>query len=192
MPFGYGRAVNDFPTSTFGATHPDRDRGPRRVLTRRIAYGVSYLLLTGVVASAVLDGTSEIDVWGVSTDRVRASGGGYELEVRYPTVTRPALATPFDIVVRRESGFVGPVDVALDPDWLAMWDFQALYPEPSSQVATPTEVIMTFDPPDGDELRIFLDARIQPAQQSGRDGFVALVDQSRTVAIVTFNTAVRP
>jgi hypothetical protein len=185
--------VPEYPTETGGVVHPERDEGPRRVLVRRIAYGVTSLLLAALVVSAVVDATTEIDVWGVADDRARAIGDGYVLEVEYPTVTRPALATPFAIVVRHPGGFDGPVDLAISSEWLEMWDFQALYPDPSGVVGGAERVVMTFEPPEGDVLRVFLDARIQPSQQSGRNGKVALLDElGAVVASVEFHTRVMP
>lgn len=181
-----------FPTETLGATHPERDDGPRRFRNHRLTIAAFRLFLVLLVGSAVLDTATEVDVWGPSTDTVRASGGGYELSVRYPTVSRPALATPFDIVVRREGGFNGPVDIAIDPNWFEMWDFQALNPSPSEETAEPTRLIWTFEPPDGEVLRIFFDGRIQPAEQSGRGGYVAVLDDGVAVAQVTFTSAIRP
>ena len=183
----------EYPTRTTDVVHPDDPRSQRRVRVRRLAYGTTSLLLTALILSAVVDAATEIDVWGVADDRVTATGDGYELDVEYPTVTRPALATPFSIVVRHDGGFDGPVDLAIAGEWLEMWDFQALYPEPSEMTGDPERVVMSFDPPDGDVLRIFLDARIQPAQQSGRDGSVALLDElGNEVASVEFHTRVMP
>lgn len=185
--------MEPYPSTTLDVAHPERDDGRRRIRRRDLSYRLTTLVLFALVASAVVDWSSEVDIWGVSTDRIAASGGGYELEVRYPTVTRPALATPFDILIHRDGGFSGPVDVAIASDLLEIWDFQALYPDASGQVATPDVVTFTFDPPDGEDLRIFLDARIQPAQQSGVSGFVAVLDGSgERVATVDFDITVRP
>lgn len=183
----------EYPTATSGVVHPEHDDGPRRVLVRRIAYGVTSLLLTALVVSAILDAATEVDIWGVADDRVRAIGDGYVLEVEYAPVTRAALATPFAIVVRHPGGFDGPIDLAITSEYLEMWDFQALYPDPSGVVGDAERVVMTFDPPEGDVIRIFLDARIQPAQQSGRNGSVALLDElGAVVASVEFHTRVMP
>lgn len=185
--------MTDYPRETVAATHPARDDGPKRVRNRRITYGVASTFFTLLVASAVVDDLSErIDIWGIGTAVVTDEAAGYELSVRYPTVSRPALATPFDIVVRRAGGFNGPIDIAIDPQWIEMWDYQSLYPEPSSQTATPDRLVLSFDPPDGDVLRIFFDARIQPSEQHGRSGFVAVLEDGTPVVAVEFDTAVRP
>ena len=186
-------AADGYQTRTFGVTHPDRGEGPHVVRTRRITYSLATALLVLLVASGVVDAATELDVWGVSSDTVEATGEGYALEVEYPTVTRPALATPFAIVVRHPGGFDGPVDLAIRSEWLGMWDYQALFPEPSEVTGEPGRVIMSFEPPDGDVLRIFLDARIQPAQQSGTDGSVTLLDdRGDDVVTVDFHTRVMP
>jgi hypothetical protein len=185
--------VAELTTGTLDVTHPERDSGPMRVSARRLAYVVTTMLLCAIVGSAVLDGASEIDVWGESAETVADTGNGYVLEVRYPNVTRPALASPFDIVVRHRGGFDGPVEIAIDPDWIEIWDYQALYPEPSEATGEPGRLLLTFEPPDGEVLRIFFDARIQPAQQSARDGWVEVLDDSGDVAArVEFTTRVLP
>jgi hypothetical protein len=186
--------VGDAQTRTDAVVHVDRDEGPVRLRNRRITYVVAVVVFTCVVGSAVIDSFTEIDVWGgESTDVAVASGGGVELRVRYATVSRPALATPFDIFVRDEDGFDGPIHIAVAPAYVEMWDFQAWYPDPSESTATPDQIVYTFEPPDGTELRVFLDARIQPAEQSGRDGWVAVLDgDGARLARVDFSTRVLP
>ena len=141
---------------------------------------------------AVLDGLHVVDVYGVDTARVAASGGGYALEVRYGTVTRPALATPFEIVVERSDGFDGPVTVGVTRSYLALWDENGLLPAPSGETTGGPWVLWEFDPPPGDVLTIVYDARIEPAAQSGRDGSVAVFEDDEPVVRVDFHTAVRP
>lgn len=63
----------------------------------------------------------------------RATGGGYQLEVRHAPTSRPAPATPFDITVRRPGGFDGPVTVAVTAEYLRMWDENGLVPAPSAE-----------------------------------------------------------
>lgn len=131
--------------------------------------------------------------YGVRTSTVRSSAGGYRLEVRHGRTSRPALATPFDITVRRAGGFAGPVFVAVTADYLRMWDENALVPAPSSEVSDGEWVVWEFEPPEGDELRIAYDARIEPAAQSGRKGRVEVRDESGDPIVgVSFETEVLP
>jgi hypothetical protein len=148
--------------------------------------------LVVVVGMAIIDGFGWWDVYGVDTSMVRATGGGYELSVRYATVSRPALATPFEIDVTRAGGFDGPVTIAVDRAYLAMWDENGLVPGPSAETANGDWVEWEFDPPTGETLVVAYDARIEPGAQSGRDGAVAVVEDGAVVVSVSFHTSVRP
>jgi hypothetical protein len=159
---------------------------------RRISYALGAILLTAIIVVAITDTLDWTAITGVSTQTASATGGGYVLDVRYPTVTRPALATPFDIRIERPGGFEGPVDVAVSWDWLEMWDENGWYPTPSSSWADDDHLVMEFDPPPGDVLVIEFDARIQPAQQHGTDGEVAVLADDQPAAAVRFHTKVLP
>lgn len=160
--------------------------------SRRRLYAVTTALISLVVAVAALDGIGLIDAVGVDSRRTTVEGGGYRLTVQYGEVSRPALATPFEIVVTRPGGFVGPVTLAVDRSYLKMWDENGLVPEPSSVRADEDRVIWEFEPPDGDELAIYFDARIEPAVQRGRDGWVAIIEEDQEVARIDFHTRVLP
>jgi hypothetical protein len=155
-------------------------------------YTATTLGLSVIVGLAFVDGVGWIDAYGVDTARVQAAGGGYDLAVRYATVTRPALASPFEIVVTRDGGFEAPVTVAVTRSYLAMWDENGLLPAPSAETTAGDSVHWEFDPPPGETLTVVFDARIEPSAQSGRDGVVAIVDDDRQVVSVAFHTAVRP
>ena len=131
-------------------------------------------------------------VFGVDSDSVSAAGGGYELTVTYGAVTRPALATPFDIDVHRDGGFDAPITIAVDRRYMRIWDENGLYPAPSAEHNTATEVVWEFDPPDGEDLHVTYDGRIEPALQSGRSGSVTVLDGTEVVAEVEFHTRVWP
>lgn len=144
----------------------------------------------------VLGGVSDRQGWtsafGVSTGIASSHGGGYELTVRYPTVTRAALASPFDVRVQRDGGFDRPIRIAVTWPWLEMWDENAWTPTPSGAWADDDHLVMSFDPPPGEVLRVVYDARIQPAQQAGRTATVAVLDGGDEVVHVRFRTRVLP
>jgi hypothetical protein len=177
------------PISTVGDLAPERGRSP---ITRRLLHTTTTAVLTIIIGLAVLDGLGVADVYGVDTATAEASGGGYDLAVRYGTVTRPALATPFEIVVTRDGGFDGPITIAVDRDYLTMWDENGLVPAPSAETSDDQWVEWEFDPPTGETLAVFYDARIEPAAQSGRAGRVAILEDDRTVVEVRFETRVLP
>jgi hypothetical protein len=162
------------------------------VRSRRYWYGLTTFVLTALMVIGVVDALDWADAYGVDDATVRVAGGGYELEVRYGTVSRPALATPFEITVRRPGGFDGPVTLAVDRAYLEMWDENGLVPAPSAETTSGPDVLWEFDPPEGDTLTIWYDARIEPAAQSGRSGSVAVIDGDARVASVSFHTTVLP
>lgn len=161
---------------------------------RRILYGATTVVLVGVLGVAVVDGLGAVDVYGVDTGHARGTGGGFELDVRYATVSRPALATPFEITVRRPGGFDGPVILAVASDYLSMWDENGLDPQPSSETSTRDTLIWEIEPPDeGDVLVVDLDARIEPAVQRGKAGRVSVLDdEGAEVVAVEFSTRILP
>ena len=165
----------------------DVHRRPAVRRQRGILYGSS------VVALAVLLGLSFAGTYGVQSRTVRAEEGPLALTVRYGSVSRPALATPFDIEVRRTGGFDGPVTVAITGEYLRMWDENGLLPAPASETTEGPWLVWEFDPPEGDALRVTYDARIEPAAQEGRSGTVAVLDGDDEVVVeVAFTTRVWP
>lgn len=149
-------------------------------------YGVFTVALTLLLALSFLG------VYGVRDTTVRASGGGYDLEVRYAEASRPALATPFAITVTKPGGFDGPVTVAITAEYLAMWDENGLSPAPSSETTDGDWLVWEFDPPVGDTLSIGYDARIEPAAQNGERGQVQVREDDEPVVTVSFETEVLP
>jgi hypothetical protein len=162
------------------------------VSRRRRRYGLTSAVLALLMAAGVIDAIDLVDVYGVDDDTVRAAGGGYDLAVRYGSVTRPALATPFEIVVRRPGGFDGPITVGVDRAYLEMWDENGLIPAPSAETSAGELVLWEFDPPVGETLTVWYDARIEPAAQSGRSGSVAVLENDIAQVEVTFHTRVWP
>jgi hypothetical protein len=145
------------------------------------------------MAASAIDAVGGVAILGVDSDQVHATGGGLDLDVTYGVVSRPALATPFDIEVHRAGGFDGPIKVAVDHEYLRMWDENGLSPAPSAETVMGPWVVWEFDPPVGDTLRVALDARIEPAAQEGRSGAVAVLDaDDQPLVDVSFTTRVLP
>lgn len=146
-----------------------------------------------VVLSAVVDGLDVVDIWGVDDSTVVAEGAdGTRLEVRYPTVSRPALATPFEIVVTKPGGFDDDIELEIDNAFLKLWDLNGIFPSPAEERSGGHTTIWTFDPPDGETFTVFYEARIEPAVQLEKlRSRVSLLDPSDTLR-VHFETRVRP
>jgi hypothetical protein len=145
---------------------------------------------TGLLALFLVLGA--VNVFGVRSDEVSASGGGYELTVTYAAMSRPGLATPWDVEVRRPGGFDRPVIIATTGQYLDMFDENGLDPEPSSSTATEDLIIWEFEPPSGDTLSVTFDARLEPAVQAGRSGETSVLVNGRSVVRVGYTTRVMP
>lgn len=168
----------------------DRQRDVRR--RRRLGTTIGAALLATIMSVAVLDGLDVVDVVGVDDRTVSAVVGPLELEVRYPSVTRPALAAPFEIVVRRQGGFDGPVEIAVDARYLMAWDVNGVLPVPAGETSDGDVVVWEFDPPPSEVLHVRYDGRIEPARQEGATGRVAVVDGAAELVAVSFETRVMP
>jgi hypothetical protein len=185
--------VGSMPDEAHLPTADDFGPEPDEMLRkRRLLYTVSTLVLSAVMALAVLDAFGVTQIYGVRSAEVSATGGGFRLEVQYGAVSRPALATPFEIRVTRRGGFDGPLTIGVDRHYLKLWDANGLFPAPSAETGDAEMIQWEFDPPGGDELVVTYDARIEPAAQTGRNGFVAILVDGEPVVSVDFETQVRP
>ena len=158
------------------------ERLRRARLLRRIVLVLLFVVLLAGLAGA----------FGVRTREVSATRNGYELTVTFATVTRPGLATPWSVDVRRAGGFDGPITIAASGEYLDMFDENGLDPDPAASTADPEFVVWEFDPPSGDTLSISFDARIEPARQWGRSGTVKVLDDGVEVVSASFRTWVMP
>jgi hypothetical protein len=167
--------------------------GPSTLLKRRTGYTVTTVFLAGVMLVAAIDAVEGNALLGVDSTTERATVDDLELAVTYGVVSRPALATPFDIDVRRDGGFDGPVRIAVDQEYLRMWDENGLVPAPSAETVMGPWVVWEFDPPIGDRLLVSYDARIEPGAQEGRSGAVAVLDESDSPVVqIAFTTRIWP
>jgi hypothetical protein len=147
-------------------------------------------VLLALLAALVLAGSAGL--LGARTSTASASGSGYELSVSYPAVTRPGLAIRWMVVVRHPGGFAKPVDIATTSAYFNLFDFNNLDPTPSSLTTDASRSIWTFDPPPGDILRVTMDARLEPARQSGNAATTSVMVGGVPVVSVSYDTAVMP
>jgi hypothetical protein len=167
--------------------------GPSALTPRRVGYTLTTAFLSVLMLLALIDSFGSAAIFGVDSATERASAGDLDLAVTYGVVSRPALATPFDIEVHRPGGFDDPVRVAVDQEYLRMWDENGLVPAPSAETVMGPWVVWEFDPPIGDTLLVSYDGRIEPAAQEGRRGAVAVLDEGDVpILAVDFTTRVWP
>jgi hypothetical protein len=133
-----------------------------------------------------------IGFMGVRSRSVSAdSAGGITLTVTYASVTRPGLATPWDITIERGGGFDEPLTVRTTSAYLAAFDENGLDPDPDASSTDATTTIWEFEPPDGDTLTISFDARWEPGVQWKRQGTTSVTVGGETVS-VSYTTWVWP
>jgi hypothetical protein len=150
------------------------------------------LRLVGIVIVGLLLLVGAVGLMGVRTSTVSATGPeGTRVEVTYASISRPGLATPWDVVVERAGGFDGDVVVRTTSAYLASFDENGLDPDPAESTADATDTIWTFDPPDGDTLTVTFDARLEPGVQWRRRG-TTTVEVGAERVTVTYTTWVWP
>lgn len=143
----------------------------------------------GVAVLALLVLAGAVGLLGPADRTERASGGGYDLEVQYASITRAGQPAPLNMRVRREGGFDRPIQIELCDEWFDDIDFQSWYPTPSAETSTSDRLVYEFDPPPSDTLEVSLDARTAPGQfgEVERCG-VTVLEQDVPVVSVEFRT----
>jgi hypothetical protein len=147
------------------------------------------------VVLVVFLGLGLLGLYGVRTKDARATGGGYEMTVTYTSVSRPGLATPWSVEIRRPGGFGDDqVTVAVTSSYFDAFDENGLDPDPAESYSDGERTVWRFEPPPGDVMTVSFDARIEPGVQLTRvKGTVAVLDASGADAVsVDFRTLVLP
>lgn len=147
-------------------------------------------VLTTALAIAVVLGL--LGLLGVRTSTERASEGPWQVELTHASVARAGLDVPFELTLRHEGGFDGPVTIAVTGDYFDDYETQGFTPEPSASTRGAELLQLEFDPPPGDTLVVDYDAYIQPASQRGGSGRLGVVDGGRVVAEVHFDLRLLP
>jgi hypothetical protein len=132
------------------------------------------------------------NVFGVRTTTASATGGGYTLRVTYPSVSRPGLATPWSVEIRRPGGFREPVTLATTFSYFDIFDRNTLDPEPSSSTTAGDRIVWELDPPLGDTLTVTLDGQIEPDWSGGRKAVTAILEGGEEVVSVSYRTRILP
>jgi hypothetical protein len=156
----------------------------------RILRWVFALALTAFLVVGLLGG------YGVRHRGVTGVGGGYELTVRFPTVTRPGLASVWAVEVRRTDGapLEGPITIATDAAYFELFDENGLDPDPATAMSDGERLIWEVEPADrATAVALDFDARIEPAVQLTRErGETSVLVDGEPVVTVTYTTNVLP
>jgi hypothetical protein len=160
--------------------------------SRRWLYRSSTAVLVAVVGVVMVDGAALVDVVGVDSAEVRRQApDGSTLLVEFPSVTRPALASPLRITV---GGLAAGerVTLGIDRQYLAMWDHNAVFPAPDAERSVEPWVVWEYVA-SGTQLVIELDLRVEPGAQWGRTGHVSMLDHHDLPIVTAYlHTRVMP
>ena len=137
-------------------------RAARRSARLRLV-GISIVALFIIAAAAGLTGVRARTISAAGADGTRVS-------LTYASISRPGLATPWDVVVERAGGFDDDIVVRTTSIYFAAFDENGLDPDPAESSSDATDTIWTFDPPEGDTLTVSFDARLEPGVQWRRRG----------------------
>jgi hypothetical protein len=161
---------------------------PSEELTRARRYRRIGLAVLGIVVLA-----GALNLLGVRRDVVTEEGGGYRLSVRYTQVTRPGLASTWEVEVTREGGFDGPITLTTNADYFDRFDFNQLYPEPTSTTSREDVLLWTFEGIEGERFVVRFDGRTTPTFSVDlADATTGLEIDGREVASVDYTTVVMP
>jgi hypothetical protein len=142
------------------------------------------------LAAFVLAGAANL--LGLRVGSVTAHEGAMSLEVTYARVTRPGLATPWELSITRPGGFDGPVTVATTASYFEAFDFNQWYPEPSGTVARGDVLLLTFDRPLGDVFIVRFDGRATPTFNLGSHAVTSIETEGLPQLAVEYRTVVVP
>ncbi len=172
-------------TSTIRSRHGEEiDEG-----SHPVALWLRRAMLTAMALVVVAD---LLSLLGVRTSAVSAHGNGYDLSLRYPSVARAGLDTPWQVTVTHPGGFGKQLTLAVTGDYFDIFETQGFHPQPAEETRDAHALYLTFTAPPGDTFVVDFDAYIQPASQQGRASTVALMDGSVPLVTVDLDTRLLP
>ena len=105
----------------------------------------------------------------MSTPAAAVGGGnGLHLTLRYPSVARAGLDTPWQVTVTHPGGFGKQLTLASPATTSTSSRPRASIPNPADETRDADTLYLTFTAPPGDTFVVDFDAYIQPASQQGR------------------------
>lgn len=133
-----------------------------------------------------------LSLLGVRSSSVSAHDGGYDVSLRYPSVARAGLDTPWQVTVTHPGGFGKELTLAVTGDYFDIFETQGFHPEPADETRDRDTLYLTFTAPPGDTFVVDFDAYIQPASQQGRSATLSIIDGGARKATVAFDTLLLP
>lgn len=138
----------------------------------------------GIVVLSLFVLAGAVGLLGTHTSTTTVRGGGYELTVTYPRISRPGHAVRVQVEVRQDGGFGDqPVQLRYRTEWMEMFDENAFTPQPNAETAGPGYTEDEFLPPRGEVFVMTVDTRIEPARQRGESGFFSVVGEDGSAVL---------
>jgi hypothetical protein len=154
-----------------------------------IAMWLRRAMLTAMALAVAAD---LLSLLGVHTSSVSAQRNGYDLTLRYPSVARAGLDTPWQVTVTHPGGFGKQVTLAVTGSYFNIFETQGFHPNPSDETRDGQTLYLTFTGPPGDTFVVDFDAYIQPASQQGRSATLSVIDAGTTMVSVDYHTRLMP
>lgn len=156
----------------------------------RVAPWIRRVVVLALVAVLVAAGSGRM---GVRSGTTTAAARGWSLTVEYASVARAGLDVPLRLTVERRVPLGDELTIAVSRNYLNMFEQQGFYPDVSSTTALGDDVVLTFDVPTGaSSLTVDMDGYVQPADQTGRSGTIAVLDGRSRVVEASIHTALFP
>jgi hypothetical protein len=162
----------------------------RRSLRKLKLASFGRRIIIGLLTLFVLLGL--LGVFGSKTSGLTATGGGYQLSVVYPSVTRPGLPVRWIYTVRHPGGFDGKIEIATTFEYLNLFDLTNIQPDASSETATSSQIVWSFDPPEADVFIVEFDAATESGIHQLPAATAAVLRDGRPIVQVRFKTVVMP
>ena len=146
----------------------------------------------GLVAIGALVLAGSANLVGLRLESASARADGTSLAVTYARVTRPGLATPWRVEVQRAGGFEGPITISTTTEYFESFDFNQWYPEPTGSAVRADELLLTFEPPEGEVFTVRFDGRATPTFNLGSGAVTTLATPGLPALRVEYRTVVVP
>lgn len=168
-----GQTPPNAPDDALSEAEAHRFRNVRRL-------GIGFIALVVLLAAT--------GVLGQKTARATASGGGYTLQILYPSVVRPGMDVRFEILVGNPHGFGKSLSIALDHHYFDIFDLNSTRPDADSSTSNGSTFSYTWDSPPGTSFRFSLDMYAEYGEHFGLDGFVSVLAGGVPATTVRYHT----
>jgi hypothetical protein len=158
----------------------------KRIRRARTERRIVLILLAAFLALGIAG------VFGPKTSTVTAQGGGYELTVTYPAVTRPGLPIRWEVLVTHPGGFPDKLRIGTTFDYFHLFDVTGIEPDVTSSTSDGRNMVFEFDPPPGDTFRIQFDASVEPSVHELPSATTSVIVGDGAVVQVSYSTRVMP